>query len=501
MRYLGGRVPNYFERFCEKALKHRLSSGVSLFHRELMNEIDKPLLAIGAPRRHGKSTIYCLCLPIFRILFFKPWRFQVVSQSGEGLADFWIREIMKEFERNEWILSRFGDLRGDQWSGEKLTFNHCSASRISGIGMGYQVRGFGQDEIAVDDPQGDKDVDSEAILEDHRNIFKKGIINTMEPYAKLKYIGTPINDSCLLMDIINQRDGEYQGFKHLWFPVMSEELLAWAWETYLKDFDRDNQVWKSGEIMSRNGEVLFPQRWDLKKLMQRRDLIGFRAFDSEYMLNPKREQDYIIRKESIEYVSLNGERVYKSFFFDPALTEGDAKASSFSALCMISLILEGSRRGKIHVSINEKRKVSPDSQGKWIVDFYQREHPQRWGLENVAYQKALKSIVESEAKSRFVYMPAPVLIKPDKDKRRRLEAVSFLFDNGTVVFDPSLKEFVENELLRFSLTNKITKDRTDALVYCLEDIKDRAGDLVQSANRIRRNHIVLKPQMDTGRLA
>jgi len=443
------------------ALPHRINSGIAPVHRRLLAEIDNPALVIGAPRRHGKSTTYSCEAPIYKAIFQAPWRYQIVSQTAT-LSEYWIREIAKEFKTNPWILERFGDLEGGKWTSMELELKN--GSKITGVGMGFQVRGFGWNEIVIDDPQSDDQVKSEAVLRDHIDIFDKGILNTLEPGALVKFIGTPLNELCLLMDVVNKRDGKYGDFHTLWFPVMNRELLDWAWTKFLN----------KESVYSRNHEVLFPGRWSLQALMERRFRIGIHAFDSEFMLNPRQEEDYEVLESWIKYYhQMPNCRYYKVLSFDPAVSEKER--GSHSALCQAWLALDGEEKNKIFIIKNEKRKLSPDAQGNWIINEYLNQRPHNIIIEEIAYQKALKTILKLKSDALLLHLPIGEGFRPDKDKVRRLKEVSYLLENGYVEFAPNLREYVDNELLHFpqiARSKSGQKDRTDALVYALKAMSE-----------------------------
>lgn len=448
--WIGGYPPSEIERFCAVALRHRISSGIAPFNRKLFAEIDNPALVVLIPRRHGKSTTFSCISPTYKGLFRPGWQYLIISQTA-ALSEFWIREISRELKTNKWILDRFGDQEGDKWTSTELHLKN--GSKIGGAGMGFQVRGFGWNEVVIDDPQSDDQVKSEAVLKDHIDIFDKGIINTMEPGALIKFVGTPINEACLLMDVINKRDGKYKAFEKIWFPVMSQELLDWAWAKFL-----------NGEsVDERNDEVLFPQRWSLKQMMEKRSMIGSFAFDSEYMLSPRNAEDFQLLPSWIRYYrELLTCRYHKVLAIDPALSEKET--ASLSALCHVWLALDGAKKGQHFVPKNEGRRLSPDALGNWIIDEYIKFRPHEIIIEDVAFQRVLETVLKLKAQERLLHLPIR-LVKPDKDKIRRLQDVSYLFENGHVEFAPSLREFVENELLRFP---NGPKDRVDALVYGLK---------------------------------
>ncbi len=66
-------------------------------------------------------------------------------------------------------------------------------------------------------------------------------------------------------------------------------------------------------------------------------------------------------------------------------------------------------------------------------------------IEDVAYQKALKDILDREARTRGLHVHIE-LVKPDMDKLRRANAWSPLVEDGTVLFGPGQQDLIDSML-------------------------------------------------------
>jgi predicted phage terminase large subunit-like protein len=84
-----------------------------------------------------------------------------------------------------------------------------------------------------------------------------------------------------------------------------------------------------------------------------------------------------------------------------------------------------------------------------------------FGIETVAYQKALKQELDRIGAQNGIYVPTTELV-PDKDKVRRFMAVLPYIENGTVEFANTLPQEFFDELLAFP--NGTNDDQVDALV-------------------------------------
>jgi hypothetical protein len=66
-------------------------------------------------------------------------------------------------------------------------------------------------------------------------------------------------------------------------------------------------------------------------------------------------------------------------------------------------------------------------------------------IEDVAYQKALRDILDREARTRGLHVHIE-LVKPDMDKLRRANAWSPLVEDGTVLFGPGQQDLIDSML-------------------------------------------------------
>ena len=72
----------------------------------------------------------------------------------------------------------------------------------------------------------------------------------------------------------------------------------------------------------------------------------------------------------------------------------------------------------------------------------------RVGIETVAYQAALKQLLEEESRKRALYMPL-VGLPSHVNKRARIEGASVLFERGLFLLPPVLDPEVERQFLEF----------------------------------------------------
>jgi predicted phage terminase large subunit-like protein len=117
--------------------------------------------------------------------------------------------------------------------------------------------------------------------------------------------------------------------------------------------------------------------------------------------------------------------------FDPAISEKDTAARS--ALVVAAQVRHPSMRGRILILEAVAGHWSVYEQVRQILNAVVRWKARTCRVEDVAYQKSLKDILDREARTRGVHVHIE-LVKPDGDKLRRANAWSPLVEDGTVVF-------------------------------------------------------------------
>jgi predicted phage terminase large subunit-like protein len=117
--------------------------------------------------------------------------------------------------------------------------------------------------------------------------------------------------------------------------------------------------------------------------------------------------------------------------FDPAISDKDTSAKS--ALVVAAQCRDGINRGRIYVIEASAGHWSVYEQVDQIIHAALRHKARAVRIEDVAYQRALKEILEHELRARNVSLYVD-LVKPDGDKLRRANAWSPWVEDGTVLF-------------------------------------------------------------------
>jgi predicted phage terminase large subunit-like protein len=195
------------------------------------------------------------------------------------------------------------------------------------------------------------------------------------------------------------------------------------------------------------------------------------------------------RAEWIRYWGRDGEpdppaagpRVVVEAGFDPAISQRDTAARSALVVACQSRVLDS--RGRIFVQHAEAGHWSVWEQVDHLLKAVVRWNIRRLRIEKVAYQAALKDLLDREARTRGIAVTVE-LIPPDGDKLRRANAWSPFVEDGTVLFGPGQQDLVDSML---AVPQDSTKwDLVDAAGLCirgfpaLEAASDRLEGFQQS---------------------
>ena len=143
--------------------------------------------------------------------------------------------------------------------------------------------------------------------------------------------------------------------------------------------------------------ALWPARWPVERLDEERERIGTLAFEQEYQANPIDDSirvfqpEWLQRYEPRELVERN---LITLMAVDPAT---GVSGGDFFAIWIGSL---DRTTGIIYTRELTLERIGVVDQIKRIVAAFQRWRPLRIGIETVAYQVALKQILEDHSRKR-----------------------------------------------------------------------------------------------------
>jgi phage terminase large subunit-like protein len=428
------------------------------FHSELVHSLEsdelRRLLIIGF-RGSGKSTFGSLALPLWAALEYpEKFPFIILIADSARQATLNISAIKHELETNRRIKQDYGEIRGnviedfalqgegEEWQKQNIVLSN--GVRILARSRGQKVRGLRHLEhrpklVVVDDPE-----DGEWVrTKENRDKTDRWLHSEVMPgldarKGKLVVIGNLLHMDALL----SRLKAPGTGFKCLEFPLIDDNgVCTWP--------------------------AMYPTEQSLKD--RERDM-GAIPWQREMLLKIVADEDQIIKPEDIHYYDEKptGQlAAMKGHGIDLAISQKEN--ADYTAIVSGEVYYVDSAP-KIYINPN------PYNEHVTFHNFLQkvRDIPGElkganiFFVEDVAYQKA--AIQEMER------MMIPVVpMKPQGDKRARLQVVAPYIKNGTVLFPRSGCEQLLGQI--FNIGVESHDDLCDALVYLLQGLADQGLEL------------------------
>lgn len=421
------------------------------FHVELLRALadpDRRLIARVAPRGHAKSTCAGFAYPLWCLCEQKRRNIVIVTHETSLAAQF-VRDLRHELETNERLRAAYGDLAAGEppppskgakprgtaarrpraprpkWSASQFTTVSGITVQAKGTGgsfRGLRVGPHRPDLIICDDIETDALVASAERRRKLEHWLRRVVMPALAPDGQLLVLGSLIHYDSLLANLRDPRR----------FP-------RWDYAVYraLEARPRPDGTFER--------VALWPGRWPVERLDQERERIGTVAFEQEYQANPIDDTlrvfppDWLRRYDESELVP---ERLVTLMAVDPAT---GATGGDFFALWVGSL---DTATGVIYTRVLRLERVGVVEQVRSIVAAFEAWRPVRIGVETVAYQVALKEILEEESRRRGLYLPV-VALRTTANKRARIEGSSPFYENGTFRLPPALPPEIEEQFLHF----------------------------------------------------
>ena len=464
-------VSKSFKAFILYYLRDKFSLAPADYHIDLINKLQylEEFLGIIGYRGCSKTTL---------IEAFALWRFitkqskTIVIIGGDDEATGQIlRNIKEEIENNIKLQQDFNipvraknqGIETSKWSEKHIRLNECSIivkakySRIRGKKIGK----FRPDLILIDDLEDVEESKTQKTREKTREWVYSSVIPAGDSETKVVMIGNLVHQDCVLARLYNQYDllakGEIEkdeliGTDIIKIPMFigdgTESVENINWKAKFPDqeaIDKEKRkVFKAGIEL---GNVIWQREYMLKNISIEEQIIKYediKYYDNPTDLPSKEQGTYgmlahgvdlaISEKETADYTSLVSGLVYKSNIVD-----------------------------KHYIFISENvinKRLSFKGAVETIKEVYNVNHGMNsyFFIENVGYQQAVVEEIQA--------MDIPCEgIKPNRDKRARLNLVSYFVKDGTVLFPRKGAEKLIEQLVNFGVAPH--DDMVDAFCYCV----------------------------------
>lgn len=427
------------------------------FHYELFDLFQNhDMLAIAAPRGHGKSITTTFNWVIYNILFEKK-KFVVIASATEDLAIRFLRDIKIELETNVMIKWLFGPQRSEKWSEKEIQL--ANGAKIIAKGRGGQMRGLKDrgmrpDLIILDDLEDSEIVRSETRRLDLEEWFNGDVMPTLEPSTgQLIFIGTILHMDSLLNRALDKNI----------YPDFTTKRYSAIIST--EDHPEPHPLW--------------PERFTLESLEKIKQSYITRGqlatFFMEYMNDPVPDEGATFKQEMIQtYKHLPNDPfdndIVKELFID--LGGGGLKKTADPTAMVV--FCTDRKTGNMYVEdyVNKRMGTDTDLMISTILDLVDRHDIRRVVFEkNMATNLILSSLDRTLRKSRthlVVDLVSPTRGSSERrgtmsdGKFQRIAQMEAPFKMGVIKIRPWMTELVE-QLLMFPRGQH--DDLIDALAY------------------------------------
>lgn len=412
------------------------------FHKEILDLIsnkDNRRVGVIAPRGHAKSTTVDMTYPLWAGCFEQEEFIVIISDTYTQAAEF-INALKDEFENNPKIKWLFGNMKGDDWQDGEFVLSN--GIKYAAKGSGMKIRGIRHRHtrptlMIFDDIENDENIKSAEQRQKLYHWFTKAAIPALARGGRAVVIGTILHFDSLVNKVMKQQD------------------IFKSWQTrvfYAITTDEDGTE-----------HALWPEHRSLDKLKSMRDnpndqeFVGSIAFAQEYQHKPFSEEDAIVKPDWIKECEPSQapdeySRQARALTVDPAASE--RQNADPTAMIVADLGADGN----VYVRAIRNQRTSPSITAETIKNLYETYQPQVVGIEQGALGLVFRDLLAG----------LPVIgLKPDKDKVRRLLAVSRFFEAGKVFL---VKDIQNGQALREQLIEfpKGTHDdMVDAIVYAI----------------------------------
>lgn len=253
-------------------------------------------IIISAPPRHGKSRISTVNAPIWALENF-PTHNVVITTYGQDLSSDFGREIRDTIMDCPDLLNV--RVRDDVARANKFVTE--SGGALTAVGLGGPITGRGANVLLIDDYI--KEI-KEALSPTYRdyiwNWFTTTAMTRLEPNASVIIVATRWHEDDLIGRIIRTFGDEWEFIK-------------------LHAIARENDP-----LGRQPGEALFPERYPVEALIERKNLLGSHYYDAIYDQEPHKEGGNLTNRDWIKLVdALPTTKKYKFVrVWDLAGTEG-----------------------------------------------------------------------------------------------------------------------------------------------------------------------------------
>ena len=387
-------------------------------------EIDRLLLTL--PPRHGKSEEASIKFPSW-YMGRNPDKNIITSSYSGDLAVVFGRKTRNLIKAQDVF-----DVQLAEDSKSAGVWNTNKGGEYTAAGVGGAITGKGAHVFIIDDPfKNREEAESEVIREKVWDWYTSVVYTRLEEKGAIILIQTRWHESDLAGRILTTDDN----WTHIDFPAIAE-----------KD-----------EKFRKEGEALWPEKYDLEALERIKKNIGIYDFSALYQQQPTNREAQEFKEGWFKIGNAPGGCLVFTVV-DPAISKKDKACNSVVMTCAVSHLND------IYILEYTRAKLNPSELIDELWRHALKYEPYKIGIETVAYQQAVKhyfEVKQNEGKRWFTIEE----LRTRSEKDGRIRGLIPYYKNGKIFHNHFCTE-LEEELVKFPNGKLI--DTADALSLVLD---------------------------------
>lgn len=429
---------------------------------EITENEDLKLAIIVAFRGSGKSTIMTMSYPIWSILGKQEKKCVVILSQTQQQAKTHLTNIKRELESNNLLRRDLGPFeeQSDEWGSSGLYFPKFNA-KISTASSEQSIRGIRHgahrpDLIICDDVEDLTSTKTKESRDRTYNWFTGEIAPLGDRNTKIIMVGNLLHEDSLLMRLKENVQKQKDNVMYREYPVVDEN---------------EEILWKGKYPTMRDLEVDKKLHGDEK------------AWQREYMLKIIADDDQLVKRDWIQYYDElpvhTEEFKYRGALIGVDLAISESNHADYTAV-VVGHVYGPADDLRIYIEkhpLNKKLDFSSTIENiKRIYEESKRydKRPKLY-IEDVGYQKAAIQTLNKQG------VDAKSFKVSGRDKRERLDSVTFMIKHGKVFFPRNGAEVLIQQLVYFGVEKH--DDLVDAFTMVLHSSLEVKYYDIQILNR------------------
>jgi hypothetical protein len=403
--------------------KH-LKQMAGILERVESGELKRVIITI--PPRHGKSM---LCSQYFPAWYMgrNPSKYLIAATYGQDLSDDFGRKVRDQLN-DSLFKTVFPEtaLRTDSKAAAR--FETTQGGTYFGVGAGGPITGRGAHLLLIDDPiKNREEADSEPMRTKMYDWYRSVAYTRLMPQGAILIIMTRWHEEDLIGQILANENGA-------------------GWTIF------------NLKAIGEGGKALWPEAYDLEALNDIRRTVGEYDWSCLYQQEPIPHEGIIFKPDWMK-AGLAENNEYAAIYaaVDPAISKNET--ADETAICVVGISYTDPKT--IHELETLHGHWTFEQQLKYIQAVFKKYKVDFFGIEDVAYQKAL--IQECQR----LWIPVTPL-KANRDKVARAMSVSHFFSQGRVRVNT---QDTRRQMLSFRGHGE-KNDLADALIHAVGMVRD-----------------------------